>query len=386
MRADTPRPLGVVILGSTGSIGRQALEVVRAHRSKVRVVGLAAGRNVSLLNEQIREFEPPYYAAEGPQNSAGYSSVNGRRCTLDELATLPQADLVLVATVGRIGLAPTLAALRAGKRVALANKEVLVMAGEIVTGEAEAHGAVLLPVDSEPSAIWQCLRGEEGDAHRARVDRLLLTASGGAFRDAPLEQLATVRPDQALRHPTWRMGPKVTIDSATLMNKGFEVIEAHWLFGIPYERIEVLMHRESIVHSLVEFVDGSVKAQLGVPDMKVPIQYALSYPDRWSETAVERLNLAALGSLQFGSVAPGRYPCLDLALDAGRRGGTYPAVLSAADEVAVDAFLQGRIGFLDISDLVGATLAAHRGTGHPSLEEVLVADTWARDHAAKRIR
>ena len=383
MTHGTRRPLGLVILGSTGSIGRQALEVVRAHRTKIRLVGLAAARNVTLLGQQIEEFGPSYYGAEGP---TPLPRAQAQRCSLEELAALPEADLVLVATVGRVGLAPTLAALRAGKRVALANKEVLVMAGEIVTREAKAHGGVLLPVDSEHSAIWQCLRGEGGEAGAGRVERLLLTASGGAFRDRPAGALAAVTPAEALRHPTWKMGPKVTVDSATLMNKGFEVIEAHWLFGVPYERIQVLLHRESIVHSLVEFVDGSVKAQMGTPDMRLPIQYALSYPDRWTETAVPRLDLAELGNLHFDAVTPGRYPCLDLAVEVGRRGGTWPAVLSAADEVAVDAFLDGRIGFLDIPDVVGATLAAHRGTDCPTLEEVLVADDWAREDAKRRVR
>ncbi|MBI4498352.1 MAG: 1-deoxy-D-xylulose-5-phosphate reductoisomerase [Chloroflexi bacterium] len=385
MNADPARPLGIVILGSTGSIGRQALEVIRAHQPQVRVVGLAAARNATLLYEQIRDFQPTYYALTAPRETEGVARAGALRCTLEELAALPEADVVLVATVGRAGLAPTLAALRAGKRVALANKEVLVMAGAIITREAEAAGAVLVPVDSEHSAIWQCLRGEHGEGGGARVARLLLTASGGAFRDAPAERLATVTPQEALRHPTWQMGPKVTVDSATLMNKGFEVIEARWLFGIPYERIEVLLHRESIVHSLVEFVDGSVKAQLSVPDMRLPLQYALSYPDRWPGVEFPRLDLARLGTLSFGPVEPGRYPCLDLALEAGRRGGTYPAVLSAADEAAVEAFLQGRIGFLDIPDLVGATLAVHQGSPQPSLEAILAADAWARETVEKRI-
>lgn len=385
MSSVAPQPLRLVILGSTGSIGRQALEVVRAHRSKVRVIGLSASRNVSLLNDQIREFQPEYYARDQLGEAQRSTPAGPQQCTLDELAALPEADLVLVATVGHVGLTPTLTAIRSGKRIALANKEVLVIAGDIVAREAKAYGAVLLPVDSEHSAIWQCLRGEDGEHGADRVERLILTASGGAFRDLPLEQLAGVEPADALRHPTWQMGPKVTVDSATLMNKGFEVIEARWLFGIPYERIEVLMHRESIIHSLVEFVDGSVKAQLGTPDMRLPLQYALSYPDRWSEESVPRLNLARLGALQFGSLTPGRYPCLDLALSAGRQGGTHPAVLSAADEVAVAAFLDGRIGFLEIPELVSATLDAHQGVEQPSLDDVLAADGWARDYAAKRI-
>jgi 1-deoxy-D-xylulose-5-phosphate reductoisomerase len=277
-----------------------------------------------------------------------------------------------------VGFAPTLAALEAGKPVALANKETLIMAGHLVTRAAAASGAPLLPIDSEHSAIWQCLQGEEPYAERVR--RLLLTASGGALRDQPLDALADVTPDQALQHPTWTMGRKITVDSATLMNKGLEVIEAHWLFGLPYECIEVVIHHQSVIHSLVEFVDGSVKAQLGLPDMRLPIQYALTHPRRLP-APVPPLDLAALGALTFTSVDRERYPCLALACAAGSRGGTYPTVLNAANEEAVERFLSGGLRFIDIASLLEAALGAHEGTPHPSLEEVLAADAWARKYA-----
>jgi 1-deoxy-D-xylulose-5-phosphate reductoisomerase len=378
-------PLRVVVLGSTGSIGRQALDIVRAHSDQVRVIGLAAARSAGLLEAQVQEFRPAYYFLDAGQRVAVSASGGARFLPMEEMAALPEADLVLVATVGRAGLAPTLAALAAGKRVALANKEVLVMAGEAVTAAAQRGGGTLLPVDSEHSAIWQCLQGERGEDGPDRVARLVLTASGGAFRDRSHDELRAVTPEEALRHPNWVMGPKVTVDSATLMNKGFEVIEARWLFGVPLDRIDVLLHRESIIHSLVEFVDGSVKAQLGAPDMRLPLQYALSYPDRWHTPALPRLDLAQIGKLSFAAVEAGRWPCLDLALEAARQGGTYPAVLSAADEVAVEWFLAGRIGFLVIPRLVEATLAAHTPTLHPTLEETLAADAWARTDLQQRI-
>ncbi|HEY8492042.1 MAG TPA: 1-deoxy-D-xylulose-5-phosphate reductoisomerase, partial [Dehalococcoidia bacterium] len=312
---------GIAVLGSTGSIGRQTLDVIRAHAGRFRVVGLAAGRNAALLAQQVREFRPALYALDGevgPDLPAGVAPA-----TAEELAAHPDVDLVVVATVGRAGLAATLTALRHGKAVALANKEVLVMAGGLVMQAARAGGGEVRPVDSEHSAIWQCLVGEDP----ASVARLILTASGGAFRDRPPEALAAVTPEEALRHPTWQMGPKVTVDSATLFNKGMEAIEARWLFDVPLDRIEVVLHRESIVHSLVEFADGSLKAQLGTPDMRLPIQYALTYPER-PPCPAPRLDLAALAALHFSRPEPDRYPCLNLAVEAGRRGGTYPAVLA----------------------------------------------------------
>jgi len=369
----------LAILGSTGSIGRQALEVVRAFPERLQVIGLAAGRNVELLNQQVEEFHPTLVSFQEPGQHL-LPLENMDFCSLEEITSHASVDLVLVATVGSVGLGPTIAALEAGKCVALANKEVLVMAGEIVSRKARQHGAKLLPVDSEHSAIWQCLVGEND----LEVARLILTASGGAFRDRPLEELARVTPEEALLHPNWQMGRKVTVDSATLMNKGMEVIEARWLFEVPFGKIEVAVHRESVIHSMVEFVDGSIKAQLGPPDMRLPIMYALSYPERWLSPSFPGLDWTALHGLTFGKVDLERYPCLRLALEAGRQGGTYPAVLSAADEVAVQLFLEGRIGFLDIAGLVGAVLDRHSGASHPSLEDILAADAWAREAALNR--
>jgi 1-deoxy-D-xylulose-5-phosphate reductoisomerase len=308
----------------------------------------------------------------------------GRRtrwATMEEMAAHSEAALVVVATAGKAGLGPTLAALGAGKAVALANKEVLVMAGAAVTQAAAAGGGELRPVDSEHSAIWQCLWGEDFGA----VERLILTASGGAFRDRATRDLDRVTPQEALRHPTWEMGRKITVDSATLMNKGFEAIEARWLFDVPMERIEIVMHRESIVHSLVEFADGSVKAQLGEPDMRLPIQCALCYPERVATDTTPRLNLARTKALNFSAPDFGRYPCLRLALDAGAKGGTWPAALAAADEVAVEAFMQGQAGYGDIARVVDDTLSAHEGSADPTLEAVLEADRWAREFASARV-
>ena len=271
---------------------------------------------------------------------------------------------------------------RAGKKIAIANKEVLVMAGHILTAEARRSGAELRPVDSEHSAIWQCLWGESPES----VERLVITASGGALRDVSPEQLERVTAEQALRHPNWQMGKKITVDSATLLNKGLECIEARWLFDVPLDRIEVLLHRESIVHSLVEFRDGSVKAQLGVPDMRLPIQCALTYPERVPEANVPRLDLKSIGTLNFGIPDYQKFRCLTLALEAGKRGGTAPAVLAAADEIAVENFLAGYIRFTEIAHVIEATLDAHNPIGNPSLEQVLEADGWARTHADQLVK
>jgi len=367
----------LAVLGSTGSIGRQTLEVARSLGERVRVVALAAGRNHGLLLEQAREFSPlALWCADRRRHTELLAACDARWSSMEEIATRPDVDIVVVATSGRAGLAPTLAALRAGKTVALANKEVLVMAGNLVTAAARAGGGQLRPVDSEHSAIWQCLWGEDASAIR----RLILTASGGAFRDRPVAELASVTAAEALRHPTWNMGRKVTVDSATLLNKGFEAIEARWLFDVPLERIDVLMHRESIVHSLVEFTDGSVKAQLAPPDMRLPIQAALTYPDRLSSLAT-RLDLAELGSLTFSEPDVERYPCLKLALEAGRRGGTYPTVLAGADEVAVERFLRGEIRFDEIARVIESVLSGHTSMDDPDLEDILAADDWARRQA-----
>ncbi|MEE8418501.1 MAG: 1-deoxy-D-xylulose-5-phosphate reductoisomerase, partial [Dehalococcoidales bacterium] len=297
-----------------------------------------------------------------------------RFLSLDEMACLDEVDIVVVATSGKAGLAPTLAAVRAGKKVALANKESLVMAGEIVMNEAKRSGASIRPVDSEHSAIWQCLNGESQPAKR-----LILTASGGPFRGYTPEKLEGVSLEQALNHPSWRMGSKVTIDSATLMNKGLEVIEAHWLFDMPLENIDVVIHPQSIVHSMVEYTDGSLKAQLSYPDMRLPIQYALSYPERLPNSDIPRIDWAEVSSLTFEQPDYNTFPCLKLALEAGRQGGTNPAVLCAADEVAVELFLNGDIGFTDIPLIIEKTLAEHKTIEHPGIEQILESDNWARN-------
>ena len=370
---------GLAVFGSTGSIGRQTLDVVRGLRQRFRVVGLSAGRNVTLLQEQAREFSPRFICYDGNGSAArDVIGLEGIRCLpMEAIATDPDVDIVVVATVGKAGLLATLAALEAGKTVALANKEVLVMAGKLVTEAARRGHGEIRPIDSEHSAIWQCLRGEKN----ASIRRLILTASGGALRDKNIDELHRVTPEQALSHPTWQMGRKITVDSATLLNKGLEAIEARWLFDVPLDRIEIVLHRESIVHSLVEFTDGSLKAQIGLPDMRVPIQVALCYPDRPAIPSTPHLDLKQIGPLHFAELKLDRYPCLALALQAGHREGTYPAVLSAADEVAVESFLAGRIGFIRISEIIDDTLNVHAGVADPILEDILTADAWAREHA-----
>ena len=364
----------VAILGSTGSVGTQTLDVVRSFPDDLRVVALAAGRNDKLLREQVLEFRPKFvHSGNGllPHDEAFVQVPD-----LERLATLPEVDVVVVATVGSAGLKPTLAALRAGKPVALANKEVIVMAGEQVMAVSRESGTPILPVDSEPSAVWQCLAGEDGT-----IRRLIITASGGAFRERTWDSLADVSPEQALKHPTWRMGRKITIDSATLANKAFEVVEAHYLFGIPYEQIEVVIHRQSIIHSMVEFADGCVKAQIGPPDMRFPIQVALFHPERPSNPRLPRWDAAATGSLTFENMDASRYPCFNLVLEYCKRGGTWPAAVAGADEAAVALFLDRAIPFTSIPEVIKTTLAAHSPVETPSVEDSLRAAAWARDHA-----
>ena len=368
---------GLAVLGSTGSIGTQTLDIVRAFPDRFRVIGLTAGRNTSLFNQQLSEFSPDLACSLDPTpDTRALIADTSQWSTPEEIASHPDVDIVVMATFGRIGLEPTLAALRAGKRVVLSNKEVIVSAGELVVREAKASGAEIIPVDSEPSAIWQCLQGE------GEVSRLVLTASGGPFRQRPIDELQDVTPDEALRHPTWKMGNKITIDSSTLMNKGFEVIESHWLFDMPYEKIEVVVHPQSTVHSFVEFSDGSVKAQIGPTDMRLPIQYALSHPERWHNGHTPRMGSLSTLELTFQELDTNRYPCFTLAVEAGKKGGTYPAVLSAADEVAVRLFLDRRIGFNDIFRVVEKVLERHDPVFEPSFEDILAADRWARDMAS----
>jgi 1-deoxy-D-xylulose-5-phosphate reductoisomerase len=374
----------LTILGSTGSIGCNTLRVVEAHPSRLRVVGLAAGSNVELLAQQIQRHRPAVVSVA----SAAARDALGRLIDLSSLrvgvgeagmceaATHPDAQLVVAAAVGALGLVPTYRALQAGKDVALANKETLVMAGVPMVAEAERRGARILPIDSEHCALHQCLDGRRPE----EVRRLVLTASGGPFRNRPGTSFHAITPAEALQHPTWSMGRKITIDSATLMNKGLEVIEARWLFGAPPERVDVLIHPQSIVHSLVEFVDGSLLAQLGVTDMRVPIQYALGYPERW-DSALPRLDLGRSLSLEFEPPDRERFPCLELAYRAIGDGGACPAVLNAANEEAVQAFLDERIPFPAIPDCVAEVLGGFDRGGASSLEDVLAADAWSRRNA-----
>ena len=365
----------IVVLGSTGSIGRQTLDIVRAFPGEFDVVGLAAGNNTDLLQEQIAEFRPRYIWCNTPPTALPEGT---SLLPMEEMAVLPEVDQVMVALMGAVGLSPTVEALKSGKQVALSNKEPIVMAGQALKEAEAAHDGVILPVDSEPSAIWQCLQGEDN-----HIRRLMITASGGPFRRTPLADMESVTPEQALQHPTWRMGEKITIDSATLMNKAFEVIESHWLFSVPWDDIAVVVHPQSTIHSMVEFDDGSVKAQLGPPSMRLPIQYALFYPRRLENADIPRLDIGAPWSLDFEPMEPERFPCFGLAVSAGKTGGTAPAVLSAADEVAVAAFLQGKIGFTGIFRLVEQVLKEHDTQQDPDLEAIRAADRWASIRASE---
>ncbi|AII57522.1 1-deoxy-D-xylulose 5-phosphate reductoisomerase [Dehalococcoides mccartyi] len=360
----------IVILGSTGSIGRQTLEVIRSLPDRFKVLGLAGGSNINLLKEQASEFRPEYIYC---QNCHDTNACTARFIPMEEMASLPEADVIVVAAPGSTGLQPVLAAARTGKVIALANKESLVSAGEIVTATARENKAKILPVDSEHSAIWQCLSGEV-----TPPARIILTASGGPFRSLTKDEIDKVTPEQALRHPSWKMGVKVTIDSASLMNKGLEIIEARWLFDMPVRNIQVVIHPQSIIHSMVEFADGSLKAQLSRPDMRFPIQYALTYPERMTNHTLPRLNWAEVGKLDFEMPDMTRFPCLGLAISAGEEGKTYPAALCAADEVAVEMFLKGQISFGQIPELIAKVLDAHQSVASPSLDDILAADAWAR--------
>jgi 1-deoxy-D-xylulose-5-phosphate reductoisomerase len=375
----------VVLLGSTGSIGTSTVKVAEDLPDRIRLVGLAAGNNAELLLKQVRKHQPEAVSINNPEKARDLGKVFGAATKvysgdegLIKLATLPAADIVLIAIVGTAGLKPALAAIRAGKDIAIASKEILVMAGEIVMSEARKHGVRVLAVDSEHSAIFQCLDGKPSSS----VRKLWLTASGGPFRTTPKEEFPDITVERALKHPSWVMGKKITIDSATLFNKGLEMIEARWLFDIGMERVGVLVHPQSIVHSLVEFVDGALLAQLSTPDMCLPIQYALTYPDRVPNERVQT-NFTKLGSLTFEEPDAERFPALTLARRAGEVGGTMPSVLNAANEVAVAAFLNRKINFPQITEMVRRTMEAHKVVLHPALEQILEADVWARAEAAK---
>ncbi|MED1949195.1 1-deoxy-D-xylulose-5-phosphate reductoisomerase [Brevibacillus centrosporus] len=376
----------IALLGSTGSVGTSTLDVVEQHPGKFSVVAMAAGTNVDLLARQVKKFQPELVSVAHAEAAAALAERLGGSAMpeivygaegLEKVARHESANFVMTAVVGSVGVSPTLAAIEAGKTIGLANKETLVSAGPVVMKAAKEKGVTIIPVDSEHSAVFQCLQGER----REDVSRIILTASGGSFRHVSRQELENVTVAEALAHPNWSMGAKITIDSATMMNKGFEVIEAHWLFDLPYEQIDTILHYESIIHSMVEYKDKAVMAQLGTPDMRVPIQYALSYPERMNLDS-EPLDLVKLGTLHFAAMDFERYPLLQLAYDCGKAGGTHPAVLNAANEVAVDLFLKGAIRFLEIETIVRKTCEAHQGVNHPTLEEIFAADRWARSFAS----
>jgi len=364
--------VGVAVLGSTGSIGCSALQVLARQRDRFRVVALTAHSNAELLERQAAEWRPAYVGiVNGGKGEAGRGQ--GTAC-LVEAATRPDVKIVINGIVGAAGLEATLAALKCGKRVALANKETLVMAGELVTQAARQGGGDVIPVDSEHSAVLQCLAGRPP----GELARLILTASGGPFRNWAPERVAAASPEEALRHPTWRMGKKITVDSATLVNKALEVIEAHFLFDVTYDQVDVVVHPQSLVHAFVEFVDGSVLAQVGFPTMELPILYALTHPERVPDTGVRRFDPVAAGTLTFEPVSEQSYPAYRLGRAAARAGGTAPAAFNAANEVAVELFLDGTIQFGRIAEVIEAVLAAHRPSDAGSLAEVLAADADAR--------
>ncbi len=375
----------IAILGSTGSIGVNALRVIQANPEKYQVTALAAGKNIRLLLEQIKRFQPLAVAVieETAANELKAQLTNSGRPEIFfgtegfmRLATMTEVDTIISAMAGAAGLLPTYSGIKAGRNIALANKETMVMAGSLVMAEARKHGVSILPIDSEHSAILQSMQGHP----REDLRRVILTASGGPFRDLSLEAMSKVTPAQALNHPNWNMGPKVSIDSATMMNKGLEAIEAKWLFDLKMDQISILIHSQSIVHSMVEYKDGSIISQMGVPDMIIPISFALSFPHHL-KTRVPPLELEKIGTLSFEKPDMKRFRCLDLALKAAKIGGSMPAVLNGANEIAVESFLKGDIGFLDIPDLIEKTMASHKNHPIDSIETVMEVDRWARDMA-----
>ena len=369
-------------MGATGSIGTQTLDIIREHPSEFRVTAISVGKNIDLARKFIVEFQPELVSVQDYQDchtlKAEFPNIKftfGQE-GLIEAAVYEKADILVNAVIGSVGLNPTLQAIESGKIIAIANKETLVTAGHLVIDAAKRNNVPLLPVDSEHSAIFQALQGEK----EKNIERLILTASGGSFRDRTRQELKNVTVEQALNHPNWSMGAKITIDSASMMNKGLEVIEAHWLFNMPYEKIDVLLHKESIIHSMVEFHDSSIIAQLGTPDMRVPIQFALTYPDRLALPTSKRLDLASIGKLHFQEMDVARFRCLGFAYEAGKKGGSMPTVLNAANEVAVAAFLAGKIHFLQIEDLIEKALTTHQIVDHPSLAAIQEIDTETRDY------
>lgn len=367
----------IVILGSTGSVGSQTLDVIRNNPTHLRVSGLAANLNHNLLKAQISEFAPQYVSFQGdPDEELALQCKDLTLTNIGGIVSIKNANIVVTATTGYVALVPTFEAISAGKHIAIANKETIIMAGKTLMAHAKTHGVNILPVDSEPSAIWQCLRGETQP-----VEKVIITGSGGALRDVPVNKLHEVTPYQALKHPTWQMGSKITVDSATMMNKAFEVIEAHLLFDIPWDNIDVVIHPESIIHSMVQFRDGSTKAQMSLPDMRGPIQYALFYPKRHTDYSIPRFNPVDLQKLTFDTLDKDRYPCFDIALAYAKKGGTWTSVLCGADEGAVTRFLENDISFSEIPTVIKSVLDQHIPTEHPSPKEMLEAAYWAERKA-----
>ena len=379
----------ISILGSTGSIGTQTLDVVRKNPDKFKVIAISANSSVDLLLEQIIEFKPKYVAVYNEDSAKKLkekipSNINIEVLSgmegLEKISSLDEIDVLLTAIVGMIGLVPTLCAIRNGKTIALANKETLVTAGKLVMSEAKKYNVDILPVDSEHSAIFQCLNGEKNK----NIEKIILTASGGPFRGKKKEELLNITKNEALKHPNWNMGRKISIDSSTLMNKGLEVIEAKWLFDVDYKDIDVVIHPQSIIHSMVQFNDSSIIAQMGCPDMRLPIQYALTYPDRMLND-FERMDFTKFSKLTFEKPDLDTFPCLKLAFDCLKMGGTYCTVLNASNEVLVNEFLEDKIGFYDIPYYIEKTLQAHNSIENPTLEEILEVDRWAREYVKKSI-
>ena len=373
---------GILLLGSTGSIGTQTLEVIRAFPDYFEVIGLVAGNNIDLLRKQIEEFNPKF--AYCNQTDINIQLFDGTDCVympIESMVINPEVDLVVAATSGDVSVLHTLSAINSGIDIALANKETIVMLGNLLMDAVKNNAVNLLPIDSEPSAIWQCIRGEDNN-----ISKLIITASGGSVRSIPLRYMKDLSPKEVLKHPNWSMGNKITVDSATMMNKVFEVIEAHWLFDVPFEKIDVVIHPESMIHSLVEFNDGSIKAQISNPDMKLPIQYALMYPDRKNNKFIKSFDPVNIGSLNFFNIDYERYPCFKLGLETAIKGGTWPAALSGADDIAVEYFLKRKINFLEIGSFISDILSSHKNIVNPNIDQVLNAASSARERGRLLIR
>ncbi len=373
---------GILLLGSTGSIGTQTLEVIRAFPDYFEVIGLVAGNNIDLLRKQIEEFNPKF--AYCNQTDINIQLFDGTDCVympIESMVINPEVDLVVAATSGDVSVLHTLSAINSGIDIALANKETIVMLGNLLMDAVKNNAVNLLPIDSEPSAIWQCIRGEDNN-----ISKLIITASGGSVRSIPLRYMKDLSPKEVLKHPNWSMGNKITVDSATMMNKVFEVIEAHWLFDVPFEKIDVVIHPESMIHSLVEFNDGSIKAQISNPDMRLPIQYALMYPDRKNNKYIKSFDPVNIGALNFFNIDYERYPCFKLGLETAIKGGTWPAALSGADDIAVEYFLKRKINFLEIGSFISDILSSHKNIVNPNIDQVLNAASSARERGRLLIR